>query len=309
MKTLTQTEAEHITNGQKKLITRIINDIADSDPVQEALDALSKKGAECLKGNAEFAEALREFAVQTIAEFGVVNEYADEEVRSGYGYLSGYKKPEKIAYQIKIIHELFPQTTWEYFRPDEEQIKSPDLAEGLFAIPNWIKRPEIFGPTYSAAVQKILDTLKKARDGAFHNYHEGAIDEKHLRQSVKSVEFWKNLAEAQGNTDILLVPAQFGIRHRGRSVRRARVIIDDTAGECGLGAFAAGSMLLTHPNRLEHYDDLWIDLSGDEFSPDADGQFSESPFFKFLGDRLKFAAGPVDYAYESFGSASGFVPQ
>jgi hypothetical protein len=32
------------------------------------------------------------------------------------------------------------------------------------------------------------------------------------------------------------------------------------ANECGLGAFAIGIMLLTHPERLKHYDDLWIGL-------------------------------------------------
>jgi len=48
--------------------------------------------------------------------------------------------------------------------------------------------------------------------------------------------------------DILVVPAQFGLRHRGRSVRRVREVMN--ANEFGLGVFAIGIMLLTHPERL-----------------------------------------------------------
>lgn len=245
---------------------------------------------------------LREF----IEEHRHLNEFANEEVESSYGYLSGYKKPKEIPHQIKIIHKLFAGK-WEYFRPNEDEIKVHEAAEGQFAIPNWRKNPKIFGSTYSEAVQKILDKLDETRKGAFHNYRKGEIDEKHLRQSAKSEKFWKKLAETQGNPDILLVPAQFGIRHRGRSVRRARVVMGES--ECGLGAFAGGCMLLTHPERLQNVDDLWIDLSGDEFSPDADRQFSGAPCFRFSDGGLEFDAVVVGFTHGRYGSGSVFSPQ
>jgi hypothetical protein len=105
-----------------------------------------------------------------------------------------------------------------------------------------------------------------------------------------------------------VVPAQFGIRHRGRSVRRAREVM--SANECGLGAFAIGIMILTHPERLSHYNDLWIDCAGDEFDdPDSGVRFDCAPCFEFDGDEVKFVTDYVVSASGSYGSASGFGPQ
>ena len=77
----------------------------------------------------------------------------------------------------------------------------------------------------------------------------------------------------------------------------------------GLGAFAVGCMLLTHPERLQHYDDLWVDCAGDEFSPDADGAFGMAPYFYSSGGALKFDTYFVGHAHGHCGSASGFVSQ
>jgi hypothetical protein len=87
------------------------------------------------------------------------------------------------------------------------------------------------------------------------------------------------------------------------------VIIEDTAHEFGLGAFAIGSMLLTHPIRLKHYDDLWIDCAGDEWSPDGVGVFSRSPDFSFRDGEVWFGTSVVGFAFDDYGAASGFPPQ
>jgi hypothetical protein len=95
-------------------------------------------------------------------------------------------------------------------------------------------------------------------------------------------------------------------------VRRAREVMNANEcglSECGLGAFAIGIMLLCHPERLKHYDDLWIDCAGDEFAPDADGVFSESPYFRFLDDGVRFDARVVGHARDYYGSASVCLPQ
>ena len=78
--------------------------------------------------------------------------------------------------------------------------------------------------------------------------------------------------------------------------------------EFGLDAFAVGIMLLTHPERLVAYEDLWIDCAGDEYLPDADGQFEYAPCFLFIDGKGKFDAGWFGDALEGCGSASGFVP-
>jgi hypothetical protein len=237
-----------------------------------------------------------------IAEHRVTNEYANEEVKSSKGY-PGYKKPKKVAEQVKIIHGLFPEVKWGYFRPDESKIAVPDDAEGLFAIPRWKK----IAPTYEEACEKVFALLKKARNGAFTNYREGELGPKQLRLSARTAEAYEKLDKKQNGYDILLLPAQFGIRHRGRSVRRARAVF--TGNEFGLDPFAIGIMLLTHPGRLQHYDDLWIDCAGAEFAPDADGVFSWAPCFGFRDDLLRFEAHVVGPMCGGCGSASWFSPQ
>ncbi len=284
MKPLTQV-SDPISEGQVKLITRMIGDVADSDPVQKALAGLSKKGAERLKGNPQFAEILRHLVVEKITEFSVVNEFANEEVESNYGYLSGYKKPTDLNSQCNQLRILFPGLGYAnqdlLMQIEKGEAKLPQHAEGWFAIPNWKKNPKIFGSTYCEAVLMVFGKIKETRDGMFYNCCDGQIDDIHLRQSARSQECWDKLIEVQGNPDILIIAAQFGIRHRGRSVRRVRVIMEDTPGEVGPGSFVTGIMLLTHPVRLKHYDDLWIDLAGDEWSPDADGDFSRAPILRF----------------------------
>ncbi|MBU0624750.1 hypothetical protein KKF05_00220 [Patescibacteria group bacterium] len=107
--------------------------------------------------------------------------------------------------------------------------------------------------------------------------------------------------------DILVVPAQFGLRHRGRSVRRAREVF--MANEFGLGAFAIGIMLLTHPEREVQWEQLHVDCAGDEFAPEAGGGFSGAPLFRFSGGGVGFSARWFDDAYEFCGSASAFLSQ
>ena len=281
---------EKITSNQRKQIVRFVEDGIDAMNLQ-------KDGAQRLIENGgEFQTELKKL----VERFSITNQYADEEVESSYGYLSGYK-PKGITEQTNRLRELFPGIGYANEKLAEGAL--PENAEGWFAIPRWEK----VAPTYGEAVQKVLNLIKQTRNGAFYNYRDGELGPNQLRQSTKQVAMFQKLGDEQNGHDILVVPAQFGIRHRGRSVRRAREVMN--ANECGLGAFAIGIMLLTHPERLKHYDDLWIDCAGDEFAPDADGAFSWCPCFRFVVDRVRFDAYGVDVARDGYGSASVCLPQ
>jgi hypothetical protein len=43
--------------------------------------------------------------------------------------------------------------------------------------------------------------------------------------------------------------------------------------------------------------------------PDADGDFSEAPYFKFNDKQVKFDTKWLDNANENYGSASAFLPK
>jgi hypothetical protein len=79
--------------------------------------------------------------------------------------------------------------------------------------------------------------------------------------------------------------------------------------EFGLGAFAVGCMLLTHPEREVKWEQLHMDCAGDEFAPDADGDFSRAPVFFFSDGKVGFGAYWFDRARDGYGSVSGFLPQ
>lgn len=232
--------------------------------------------------------------------------YADEEVSSRYGYLSGYTKPKDVIWQSNRLRELFSGIG---FHDDKAaQMAVPEGAEGLFVIPTWQSFAKAHGvSTYAEAVGLVLAKLKETLKGKFYNYRENEMGSDNLRESARKAEVMEQIAQSQKGYDLLVIPAQFGLIHRGRSVRRARVVIGNKG--FGLGAFEVGIMLLTHPERLQHYDDLYVDCAGDEFKPSDEHEFSRAPLFFFDGVKLRFDTNEVVHANVLYGSASGFLPQ
>jgi len=300
MNAITQKSA---TAGQVKQINRF-----GADAIEKVLGelGLNNTGAQSVIENGdEFASAIRIAALASLKDLSVTDKYKDEEVKSTYGYLSGYQ-PKPLAEQVTRLKELYPQ-----LKDAEvpEQGELPAGAEGWFAIPNVWKEESLLTGTYNDSVVQMLARIKKDRNGNFHNYRDGQLGTDRLRQSARSEAAWQKISADQGHADILVIAAQFGITHRGRSVRRAREVMVDQ-NQFGLGAFAVGIMLLTQPDRLKHYDDLWIDCAGDEFDdPDADGRFDRAPYFEFDGGEVEFSAAQTGDADDFCGSASGFVPQ
>jgi len=228
----------------------------------------------------------------------VSNQFADEEVESSYGYLSGYK-PKGITEQTKILRQLFSCVGFADEKLAEQPL--PPNTEGWFAIPRW----QSVAKTYNEAVQKMLDLIKQQCNGNFYNHREGRIGEQYLRQHERAAKKLQTLGDQQASFDIMVVAAQFGLRHRGRSVRRAREVL--AGNEFGLGAFEIGCMIFTHPERLQHYGDLWINCAGNEYAPGEGGVFSLAPCFVFRDGGVKFGARWVGDACELYGSASAFL--
>ena len=304
MITMNKSITSKVTKGQKTLYRRLVEDavrkgiaitlkkIGDKDGIQKLLES-----------GDQFQSAIVDVIVAKTRELSIFNQYANEEVKSSYGYLSGYKKPKGITEQTNILRQLIPGIGFANEELAQKPLPENGEAEGYFAIPRW----ESVAKTYGEAVQKVIDMIKQTRNGNFYNYREGQLGSRYLQQSGKTAKAFRKLGEEQKGYDILVVPAQLGLRHRGRSVRRACEVF--TANEFGLGAFAIGIMLLTHPERFQHYDDLWIDCVGDEFAPEADGVFSRAPLFCFGGDEVEFDTRRVGRARGGYGSASGFLSQ
>lgn len=294
MQTITQATA-----GQIKQINRF-----GSDAIEKVLGelGLDNPGAQrVIEHGDEFAEAIRMAALTSLKDLSVSDKFKDEEMESNYGYLSGYRKPKMITEQTHILRKIFPGLG---FASEHLAMRElPQHAEGWFAIPRW----QTIAPTYSEAVQKVLDAIFNVRNGGFYNGREGLINDHHLRQSTKTASMFQKLGLEQKDNDILVVAGQFGLRHRGRSVRRACEVFSEN--EFGLGTFAVGVMILTHAGRLQNDDDLGIDCAGDEFDgPGSSVLFGDVPFFTFEDGLVELYTSPLNSVVAYCGSSSAFVP-
>lgn len=57
----------------------------------------------------ELRQAVQEATLEAVQRLSLPHWYANEEVPSSYGYLSGYTIPKTLAEQVAMLRELFPQ--------------------------------------------------------------------------------------------------------------------------------------------------------------------------------------------------------
>ncbi len=141
-------------------------------------------------------------------------------------------------------------------------------------------------------------------------WQKALVTSTHFRIHVRTTRSLKIITETQPG-DILIVAAQLGLRHRGRSPRRVREMY--TVNEFGLGSLEAGSIILTHPERLGGFLELSMDCPGDEFAPNVDDGhdakiFSGTPNYGFDIGGIKYRIYDFSAISGRSGSATGFLP-
>ena len=262
---------------------------------------LDEERAQRLNENPEFWAALGHLIVQ----HSLTNQFADEEVSSTWTYPEGYaSKP--IIEQIETLRKYFPELsvdlTIQFVSEVMPNIPLSDDEPFWFwsAFPRWEK----IGATYNEAVERILKVLASTR--SFYNYRAGNMGSQYLQQQERSIIMYDQL-KAQQAGDILIVQSQFGLRHRGRSTRRAIEVFHHN--EVGHGWCSGAAMMLTHPEREVRWEQLHTDLPGDKFAPDGDGRFSGAPIFGCSDGQLKTGTGGVGVAGDRYGSASWLLQQ
>jgi hypothetical protein len=227
--------------------------------------------------------------------------FADEEVESNFGYPEGFQI-RSVKEQVETLLSLEP-----FKHLDASHVedlaggKLPGGAEGWAVIPKSLQ----VAKGYHEALELALRML--VADRRFQNWREGELTEKHLRLTEKKANAHAKLDEQPG--DFWVFPFQFGLRHRGRSVRRARALF--TQSEFGLGAYEAAVLLLTHPDRITGPGQLYVDCAGVEYSPDAAGDFFSCLYFywDYSYELLELYDDGTDLVGKQWGSCSGFVAQ
>jgi len=256
---------------------------------------------------------LQDGIAKLIVKLTTSNQHADEEVRSGYAYPKEYRcRP--IEEQIERIAKLFnlnPQHAYAFMR--NLPLELPDGAEGWFAIPSidalggrqfvWkVKNPKERLCRATNAVLVKIGELREFYNHFNHLYVQLTPDRFHLNEwTAHALDV---LAEQQKG-DVWIVGGQFGERYAGKFVSVVRQVMGGA--EFGAHTVAAGSMLLTHPERLVSYNDLWFDAPGDEFDPGGGGLFDNASYFTFI-KRVEFSMRFVNHSGGFCGSVSLFLP-
>lgn len=286
---------ETITSGQEARIEDFLRDLLRKGLRDLKTDKFAAQ--RIISHGGELQARIREVLI----DLGAMR-YKSEEVKSNYGYPQGFAM-RPTCEQLLALKNYPPFTSLDTSKAlacSKEQCALPEGFDGLGVFPKW----QTVGKSYGEAVEKVLALLGKTR--AFKNWRACKLGEKFLRESERKAKAIAAISAAQGG-DFIVIPVQFGLLHRGRSVRRAIEVMGDK--EFGLGAYEVAILLLTHPDRLGSYEDLFIDCAGDEYAPDAGGRFSCAPVFYFYDGKLHFYTYWVSNARGNGGSASGLLLQ
>ena len=227
--------------------------------------------------------------------------FIKEEVESDRVYPEGYfHRP--VCEQLVLLSKHFTKLdASEILTCSKDMLPLPPYAEHGFAMPKWQR----VGKTYNEAVEFVMEKLAASRQ--FKNERADQLSEKYLRLSERTEEGLAVLGNAY-KSDYIILPAQFGFMHRGRSIRKVCTIY--LRHEFGLGPYETGVMLLSHPERLQGKpNELYIDCPGAEYAPGADGQFVDAPYFHWYGSVLRFYTYWFDDPSSLYGSGSGLLPQ
>jgi len=100
---------------------------------------------------------LQDGIAKLIAELSMSDQYANEEVRSAYGYPRKHKGPKEIKEQIKALAKIFGLDSSHALEYANNLPQFPNGAEGWFAIPRWEK----VAKTYNEAVERMRKALEK----------------------------------------------------------------------------------------------------------------------------------------------------
>ena len=284
------------TEQQNRQLQEFLGD-AVQEAYRTAIEQLDRQSAQTvLDMNRKLKSEVAQHVVEIIRRHTVSDKFKDEEVGSNRIYPPAYRV-RPVEAQVTELRKLFPALGSCMEKLARKPV--PQGAEAWFAIPRW----QALAPTYNEAVGLVLDVLASRRK--FSNRIVGKLGATFLRQSERSKLAEKILAEQQQDNDFVVVGAQAGMLHRGSSARRTRVAI--AGNEFGLGVFAIGCILLTHPERLSTGDTLMIDCSGDEYSARGDYTFDRVPLFDYDIAGIEFSIFYEDRARNLWGTPTGFL--
>lgn len=247
-----------------------------------------------------------------IQQHSSTDQYEKEMVSSNYTYPKEYNGPKPIIEQIKTIATIFGLDPTQALEFAKKLPTLPEGAEGWFAIPKVSVIAKKYFPAitdererYCAVLMLVLEKTRNTR--VLRCHYENQIVSSQLRQSSNTMRFMQEL-DATQEGDIIIIAAQYGMRHRGKSVRRVRELLVDK-NEFGLCPLTVSFMNLIHPERFVQENQLNVYCAGADFTLRVGGPFSQILFFELNDGVLEISEEETCCPSRSFGSPSAFIPQ
>lgn len=248
-----------------------------------------------------------------------IPDHRDKEC-SFFAYPEIYKGPREITeqiYKIAGIFDLDPRFALEFVnninqsRQGDAQSILPSGAEGWFAVPslrglNKKYFPHVSDPDeiYCKSLKLAHVKLKESRN--FYAYLPGGISKERLRILPSTLRGLGQIENSQKG-DILVIPAQLGLKHRGESPSLAKDTYSPN--EYGLDSFSLCAILLTHPERLAGWNELGIECPGNVFDYYKSGLFTHTPTYSLRGTGVRAYHLWNWDGYANYGSATFYAPE
>ena len=231
------------------------------------------------------------------------NPYADEKEEQDCYYPEGWTVAP-LNVQADRLASVFPGLDIVF-----QTSGSEPLGDGFALIPKLSAIARIagiedpYGAGYGRLVEHVLGHIGQSR--RFTNYRDRQLGPDDLRINAETRALLEML-ESETPSDCLVLSFSFGNDYAGFSVRNARW---ETlhSNQLPLGAAQVGSLLLAMPDRLTHYDDLWLDCPGDEYDWSRDGKWTNYPYFDFCDGGVKFNTDWSNDAHSNSGSVAAFL--
>lgn len=294
----------------KRLITsQDFEGLVATQKWQEAFNQAKLSGpngsAERLLKNDEFWQTLP----LLIKKYTALNHYSNTVSRNGHFYPKGYMGPNPIEKQIEIIADTFELDPTEAFLLAKNLPDLPQGAEGWFAVPKIGAVAEKFfsiTKNQNALYGDIVDLAlsKVATNRNMHNGFGQPLSQFKIRQDPYTSKSLKKM-EMKQRGDIIIVAAQFGINHCGKSVYSVKN--NFTEFEFGLGAFQVLCMGLTHPERYSEWNELDTSCPGDVLILENSKKIGAPIIFLNSDKKLLFDAYSINTKRIYLGLVTAFI--
>lgn len=276
---------------------------------QEAFNQAKLSGpngsAERLLDNDEFWQNLPTL----MRKYTALNHYSNAVSKNIRVYPKGYMGPNPIEKQIEIIADTFELDPTEAFLLAKNLPNLSRGAEGWFAIPKIEVVTNKFFPKiknqnalYSDAVNLVLSKIATNRN--VHNGFGQSLSQLKIHQDARTSKFLKKI-EIKQRGNIIIVAAQFGINHNGKSVNLVKNNFAEF--EFGLGAFQVLCMALTHPERYSEWNELDTGCPGDVLILENSKKIGAPIIFLNSDKRLWFDAYSVNTKRIYLGLVTAFI--